>query len=142
MLNHRRSRAVCSAGALLTGLGAAWCAGGPHGRAATGLALVTLGLGTVALRAARAHAQLVRAHGLARHLALGAAPRRPAPEPCCDFWLLRGEAGHLPDCLHADGPAAEVARGWRELHAACCLRGWESRGAVHDLDACVSTTAA
>ncbi|MGW0337477.1 hypothetical protein ACWD0J_37635 [Streptomyces sp. NPDC003011] len=142
MHHHRRSRVVCSAGALLTGIGAARCAGGPHGRAAAVLVLVTLGLVAAAVRASRTHAQLVRAHRLARHLALGAAPRWPAPEPCCDFWRVRDDAGHLPDCRHADGPAAEVARGWRELDAACCLRGWESRGAVHDAGACVSRTAA
>jgi hypothetical protein len=127
MKNHRRTRAVCSTGALLAAVGAAWCADGRHGTQAALLTLAALGLLAAAVLAARAHGRTVRAHRL---------------EPCCEFWRNADIADHHPDCVRADGPAAEAARGWRELHTACCLRGWESRGAVHDPDTCASKAVA
>jgi hypothetical protein len=142
MKNHRRTRSVCSIAALLTAAGAAWCAGGGRGTQAAVLTLVTLGLLAAAVREARAHGRTVRAHRLAVRAALGTAPRLPAPEPCCDFWRNADVTDHRPGCVRADGPAAEVARGWQELHSACCLHGWESRGAVHDPAVCASRAAA
>jgi hypothetical protein len=144
MKTHRRSTTACSAGAALAGAGALWCwyAGGrPEVRTALLLSSAA-GLTAAAVLAARDRARLVRAHRLAGRLALGPAPRVAPLAPCCPFWLTTDASGHHPDCVRAQGPAGEAARGWQELDEACCLRGWESRGAVHDPRTCVRTAAA
>ncbi|KUN99993.1 hypothetical protein AQJ84_09935 [Streptomyces resistomycificus] len=133
---------MCAAGALLAGIGGARCADGPHWVPAATLLLTALGLAAAAAREARAHSRVVEAHRLARQAALGVRPRWSPPRPCCDFWRGFEGADHHPDCVRADGTAAQVARAWRELHTACCLRGWESRGAVHDPEACAVRAAA
>jgi hypothetical protein len=45
---------------------------------------------------------------------------------------LRAERAARPPGPHPVAVADEIALGWQALNEACCLRGWETRGAEHD----------
>lgn len=54
---------------------------------------------------------------------------------------MRAALVRLDRATRPQGPteqqiAAEAAEVWRQLDAACCLRGWESAGAEHDPHTC------
>ncbi|WP_371673485.1 hypothetical protein OG985_41000 [Streptomyces sp. NBC_00289] len=130
MSNHRRGRLVCSTRALLTGLGGVRRAGMRQWARAVLLASAALTPGVAAVRQGRrARARVVTRH---RRAASGMRSPLPVPEPCCPFWKNSDGVVHGPDCVGAGSLAAEVDQGWRELHGACCLHGWESRGSEHD----------
>jgi hypothetical protein len=142
-MTHQRRQFVRAAASALAGAAGAGCAAAGWWTPAG-----VLGAGALALAVTSAHAGVVHRRVLALHLrarltALGTGPAGAvAPRPCCAFWTASRGAVHAPACVHASGLQAEVERGWRELDAACCLRGWESRGGLHDDAECARSTAA
>ncbi|MEU6812830.1 hypothetical protein ABZ920_28395 [Streptomyces sp. NPDC046831] len=144
MTYHRRRQVLCAAASVLAGAADLWCTGRGIASAAVALSLAVPVLAAAAVQAGRRDRLVLDAHRRARRAALGEAPRFTPARPCCSFWRAAEGADHTPDCARArrSGAGAGTASAWRELYEACCLRGWESRGAVHETGTCLRRAAA
>ncbi|MGV9255573.1 hypothetical protein [Streptomyces sp. NPDC003697] len=144
MTHHRRRQVLCAAASVLVGTADLWCARRGIASAAVGLSLALPVLVAAAVHAGRRHRLVLDTHLRARRAVLGDAPRFTPARPCCSFWRAAAGAAHAPDCARARGAGAGTgtASAWRELYEACCLRGWESRGAAHEAGTCLRRAAA
>lgn len=146
MSRHLRRHLLCVLLAVAFGAVGLWSVVNGMRAAAAVPALGVPVLMVAAARAGRSHRLLLASHRRARRAALGdARPVAPA-RPCCSFWRAPAGAAHEPDCARVSRPAPRrtsgTTRAWQELYEACCLRGWESRGSVHDVRLCARRAAA
>ncbi|MEU7059461.1 hypothetical protein [Streptomyces sp. NPDC046197] len=142
MTHHRRRQLLCVTWAVVVGAVALWSLG--H-RLLTPASVLTPGaliLLVAAALAGRSHRPVLGGHRRARRTALIDTPRAAPARLCRSFRRAPEGAAHGPGRARGRRAAGDATRAWQDLHDACCLRGWESRGAVHDPGGCVRRASA